>query len=174
VASSVESNPPTQVADATPAERVAPQQAENVPPANSPENVPPTNASATVQPEETTEVAPRSTGAQVAATGIDIASGMALPALGVVNTLLSLTGNRTIGERLVDALGNPIGDGGTVLAGDYATRGKDYYKPQSEKPKTVALKAKDFADTYLTGGFVDTSKRPTPGERWNYNTPGFA
>lgn len=172
IASSYESTPPTQVASAEPSAPPA-----SAPPSSAPQpaDKPATPAQRPQATDQPTETAPRSTGAQVAATGIDIASGF-IPGAGtpisIVNGLLALTGNRTIGERLVDALGNPVGDGGTVIAGDFAGRGKEY-KPQSEKPKAATMKATDFASTYLDGGFVDRSRRPTPEERWNYNTPGF-
>jgi hypothetical protein len=109
---------------------------------------------------------PRSTGETVAAVGLDVGMGM-LPGIGMglslVNGGLALTGNRTLGERIVDAVATGEGGGGTFTPGD---PNRDYEVAVNEKDEatTVPKKPETFEEKYLA--FVDTTKRPTPDQRW--------
>lgn len=171
---------PPQIASSGPApdtappvapDKVAAAQPETVPPANAPENVPPTNASVTVAPEIVEAPKGRTTGQQVAATGLDIGMGM-IPGIGMglslVNGGLMLTGNRTLGERVIDAIGTGDGTGFNPAEGDPNRR---EYRERKEPKTTIAANPKRFEEKYLA--FVDTTKRPTPAEKWGTGTSNY-
>jgi len=94
----------------------------NTAPANAPTGQPAnptvTDTPAT-QPDEATTEQKRGTGAQVVAGGIDVLAGM-IPGIGigasVFNAGAALTGNRTIGERLVDDFASGDNPGGPVTS----------------------------------------------------------
>lgn len=134
-------------------------------PAYDPSGLPPDNPTA--------KPAQRSIGQKVAAAGIDIGLGM-LPGVGtavsVVNGGLALTGNRTLGERAVDSFANGKGGAGPDSGADRLGGGKNM--DQIVKKSTVPEKEESFESRYLA--FVDPTQRPTPAERWNYNTAGYA
>lgn len=116
---------------------------------------------------------PRSLGQKVAAGAIDIGLGM-LPGVGtavsVVNGGLALTGNRTLGERAVDSFVNGEGGPGSDSGADrQGGSGRDQVVKNTS---TVPKQAESFEDRYLA--FVDKTPRPTPAQKWNYDTPGYA
>ncbi|TPN11735.1 hypothetical protein [Mesorhizobium sp. B2-1-2] len=121
-----------------------------------------------------TPAPPRSLGQKVAAAGIDIGLGM-LPGVGtavsVVNGGLALTGNRTLGERAVDSFANGEGGPGPDSGAD-RSGGSGKTDQTVEDKSTVPENKESFEDRYMK--FVDPTPRPTPGERWNYNTAGYA
>ncbi len=116
---------------------------------------------------------PRSTFEKVAAGAIDIGAGL-VPGVGTYiglgNAGLALTGNRTIGERIVDAIAtgdNKAGATDSTSHDPYRYRtdkgGPDSRaRPSAKKGDTVATTPDDFAITYLG----DNTKRPTPTQRW--------
>lgn len=119
---------------------------------------------------------PRSLGQKVAAGAIDVGLGM-LPGVGtavsVINGGLALTGNRTLGERAVDSFSNGEGGAGPNSGVDRSGRGGgDKIVAENKDKSTVPEKQESFEDRYLK--FVDPTKRPTPAERWDYNTPGYS
>lgn len=158
-----ETAPPVQTAtrvDAAPPTTVQPE---------TPETVKPTLASATTEdaPQE------RTTGQQVAATGVDIGMGL-IPGIGMglslVNGALALTGNRTLGERVIDAIGT--GDGTGFNPADRSDPNRREKRERKEKATTtIAANPKRFEEKYLA--FVDTTKRPTPAEKWGTGTSNY-
>ncbi|MER9912786.1 hypothetical protein NKJ71_19360 [Mesorhizobium sp. M0050] len=117
---------------------------------------------------------PRSLGEKIAAGVIDGGLG-ALPgigmAAGIINGGLALTGNRTLGEHLVDSFATGKGAGTGPDSG--ANRGGSSGKDQPIKDKsTVPEKEDSFEDKYMK--FIDPTVRPTPAQKWDYNTPGYA
>lgn len=115
---------------------------------------------------------PRSLGQKVAAGAIDVGLGM-LPGVGtavsVINGGLALTGNKTLGERAVDSFVN--GEGG---AGPDSGRDRQGGSGQivDNSKSTVPKSQESFEDRYIK--YVDPTPRPTPGQRWNYDTSGYA
>lgn len=114
---------------------------------------------------------PRSLGAKIAAGGIDILSSFipgAGPYIGMANAGLSLTGNRTIGERVVDGFSGLDGTGGT-LNPSYQGEQHDQLMADATQPPQATAKpsvkptVEKFADTYLK----DSVNRPTPTEKWD-------
>jgi muramidase (phage lysozyme) len=115
---------------------------------------------------------PRSLAQKVAAAGIDIGLGM-LPGVGtavsVINGGLALTGNKTLGERTVDSFVSGQGGAGPDSGASRLGGGNDrIVKDESTTPKSD----ESFEDRYMK--YVDPTPRPTPGQRWDYNTPGYA
>lgn len=132
------------------------------------EDATPTQASAVV---EKTAPAERSTGSKIAATGLDIGMGL-IPGVGIatglVNAGLTLAGKPTLGTRVVDLLNDSEFDGTQVANLDKGGfDGKDTTRP---KP-TTKTKPDTFEEKYL--GFVDTTKRPTPADKWDYGTGSY-
>ena len=113
----------------------------------------------------------RTTGQQIAATGVDIGLGL-VPGIGMglslVNGALTLTGNRTLGERLIDAIGTGDGTGFNPAERDPDRR---LYRERKEPKTTIAANPKRFEEKYLA--FVDTTKRPTPAEKWGTGTSNY-
>lgn len=109
-------------------------------------------------------------GSPIVAGGIDVLLG-SIPGIGmgatVMNAGLSLTGNRTIGQRIADDFANGGGKNGSVLM---AREGSD--RPEKASSGARGKKSADpvvrFEETYLAPStpFDDGVKRPTPGERW--------
>ncbi|WP_395451207.1 hypothetical protein ACHMW7_16275 [Aminobacter sp. UC22_36] len=109
-----------------------------------------------------------STGQKIVAGGIDILGGM-IPGVGngltIANAGLKLTGNRTIGERIVGDFASGDGKNGSVLM---ASNGSDRPERGGSGKSTNADPVVRFEETYLTPPtpFDDGVKRPTPAERW--------
>lgn len=114
---------------------------------------------------------PRSTGETVAAAGIDLGLGM-IPGfgmgIGLINGGLALTGNRTLGEHIVDAIAT--GEGGTYTPSDGdPNRGEEIALNEKDTATTVPKKTKSFEERYMA--FVDPTKRPTPKQKWGTDAP---
>ncbi|WP_143748326.1 hypothetical protein [Mesorhizobium carmichaelinearum] len=115
----------------------------------------------------------RSLAEKIAAGAVDAGLGM-IPGIGtpvsLVNGGLALTGNPTLGDRLVGSFvtGEGAGAGSDSGANRAGSSGRDQFKNTSTVPK----ESKSFEDRYIK--FVDPTKRPTPAERWNYDTPGYS
>jgi hypothetical protein len=91
--------------------------------------------------------------------------------IGLVNGGLALTGNKTLGEHIVD----DFATGKSKLApnrGERGGGGEEYEVADNRKLSTVTKPAESFEDRYMA--FIDPTPRPTPAERWNYDTPGFS
>lgn len=110
-----------------------------------------------------------STGQKIVAGAIDIGSGF-IPGigtgLGLVNAGLQITGNETIGERLVRSAGagtTPLEDqAGTSTADNGAV------EMQKKAEETVTAKAATpAASAPPVERFVSTYLRPTPREKWS-------
>lgn len=132
------------------------------------EDATPTQASAVVEKSAPAE---RSTGSKIAATGLDIGMGM-IPGVGlatsVVNAGLTIAGKPTLGTRMVDLLNDREFDGTQVASLDEG----GYDKKDTTRPKpTTKTKPDTFEEKYL--GFVDTTKRPTPADKWDYGTGSY-
>ncbi|WJI43672.1 hypothetical protein NL532_24000 [Mesorhizobium sp. C120A] len=116
---------------------------------------------------------PRSLGEKIAAGAIDLGLG-SLPgigmAAGVINGGLALTGNSTLGEHIVDSFvtGKGAGAGPDSGANRPGTGGGQVVKDKTTVPKQT----ESFEDKYIK--FVDPTVRPTPGQRWDYNTSGYS
>lgn len=173
--SEVETAPTVQTASVAPAvdtaTSVQPTQPATVQPATARETLKPETA--TYQQEEDETPKQRTTGQQVAATGADIGMGL-IPGIGIglslVNGALTLTGNRTLGERLIDAVGTGDGTGFNPAERDPSRREN---RERKEKATTTVIAAnpKRFEEKYLA--FVDTTKRPTPAEKWGTGTSNY-
>lgn len=132
-------------------------------------------------PEAEGEPAPpeRGLGAKIAAGAIDVGVGM-LPGVGVpatvVNLGASLTGHRTIGERVVDAVRTADWEPGSPRYDDYNRESRDdgggsqghgyppWYPYPPPQPANPADPVEDFESKYLP--FDDGIDRPTPYEKW--------
>lgn len=120
---------------------------------------------------------PRSNFEKVAAAGLDIGAGL-LPGVGmyagIINSGLSLTGNRTIGERLVDAIAT--GDGRYTPGAPGDPNRPGYQVADSTVPADVPHKTvptvESFVDSYLSP--PDKTKYPTPFERYDLNRNTYA
>lgn len=118
---------------------------------------------------------PRSMTEKVAAGAIDVGLGM-LPGIGMgvslVNGGLALTGNKTLGEQIAGSIAT--GKGGGTGPDSGADRSGSSGRDQlvAKDTSTVPKKEESFESRYLA--FVDPAPRPTPGQRWDYNTPGYA
>lgn len=177
------SNPnPTTVPPSSSATTVSPTTtATPVPPSSSAQPVKASTTTETVKPSDPTSVVygtdpksmegdfperPRTTGETIAAIGVDAALGM-LPGIGMgislVNGGLALTGNRTLGERVVDAVATG-GGGGSPPESD--PNRPDYLPAEApteeadEEADLSSVSTYDFAGRYLTG------ENPTPAQKW--------
>lgn len=119
----------------------------------------------------------RSMGQKIAAGAIDVGLGM-LPGVGIaaslVNGGLALTGNKTLGENVVDSFVTGTGGAGPDSSTRSGNGGMVASKDTSRDTSTVPAKAEEdtFESRYLS--FVDPTPRPTPAERWNYSESGYA
>ena len=113
---------------------------------------------------------PRSLGEQIAAGILDAGSSM-IPGvgqyLGIANAGLALTGNRTIGERIVDAI--MTGEGGEFRGGE----GDPWRDPHGEitgrfdGSRQQEGEAKNTADEFIANYLEpDQTKRPTPYDKY--------
>jgi len=142
-------------------------------PANTPTERPANPAVADTpasQPDETTTEQKRGTGAQVVAGGIDVLAGM-IPGIGigasVFNAGAALTGNRTIGERLVDDFASGDNPGGPVtsreadslLERETQTHGGSKVDSTTSDEAAPAKDLDRFVRLYLQ----------TPTEKWGRN-----
>ncbi|MCO5072125.1 MAG: transglycosylase SLT domain-containing protein [Rhizobiaceae bacterium] len=142
-------------------------------PANTPTEQPANPAVAdtpATQPDETTTEQKRGTGAQVVAGGIDVLAGM-IPGIGigasVFNAGAALTGNRTIGERLVDDFASGDNPGGPVtsreadslLERETQTHGGSKVDSTASDEAAPAKDVNRFVRLYLQ----------TPTEKWGRN-----
>lgn len=118
---------------------------------------------------------PRSLTEKVAAGAIDVGLGM-LPGIGtavsVVNGGLALTGNKTLGERIAGSIATGEGAGTGPDSGKDRLGGGRGGEQIVKDKSTVPEKTESFEDRYIK--FVDPTKRPTPAEKWNYDTGGYA
>lgn len=124
----------------------------------------------------------RSFGQKVAGGGFDVLAGLvpvAGPILSIINGGLALTGNRTIGDRLVDRIGKFDGDWpanrvfGETGYGESSTDRNTTGSRETPTSTTVAKPAQKFEDTYLKP-FTDDTWRPTPYQRWIENRDTYA
>jgi hypothetical protein len=148
-------------------------------PVNPPRGFPEAAGNAPVAPpDQEFPDRPRSIQSALIAGGIDVLSTL-VPGVGqyagIVNAGLQLTGNRTIGERVVDAFNDGDFVGGSSGAGGRDSGEGSGRRVALEKhaPKVVkpgaTVKAPAFADKYLEppNTFLnDPVKRPTPAQRW--------
>lgn len=115
---------------------------------------------------------PRSLGQKVVAGVIDAGLGM-LPGVGtaasVINGGLALTGNRTLGERVVDSFGTGTGASAGPDSGSDRRGGGDRI---AKNRRIVPKKEESFESRYLA--FIDPTPRPKPAEKWQYDTSGYA
>lgn len=131
-----------------------------------------TPADKPVQVAETAKPAKRSMGKTIAGIGLDVGMGL-IPGIGmgasVVNAGLTLAGKPTIGQSMVDGMGNPVhigadASGYETAGGGGSTGGK------TRTQETVVAQADpvdDFGSKYL--GWSDPTQRPTPSEKYGVN-----
>ncbi len=131
---------------------------------------PATPASASMSPAASAAPAKRSIGQAAMAGGIDVLAGMA-PGLGtgltILNAGLALSGNRTLGERIVDDFANGGGRNGSELMPGRNSSERPDRMPEAKRKPTSAIKtsAERFEETYLKP-FDDGVARPTPQQKW--------
>ncbi len=112
----------------------------------------------------------RGLGKTIAGLGVDAGIGM-IPGIGmgasVINAGLSLAGKPTIGQMMVDNMGNPvhIGEDATGYADAGGSSKVDKAPPKTQASKVAeATPVETFGSKYL--GWTDSTKRPTPNEKW--------
>ncbi|MCA0276240.1 MAG: hypothetical protein LCH86_09560 [Proteobacteria bacterium] len=154
-------DPVTRVAEAPQAAQSARPPAPTPSRAGRPADASPTQPSAPAKSKELT------TGQQILAGGIDVLGGM-VPGLGtglsIANAGLKLTGNRTVGEMIVNDMVNGSGrNGSAIMASAGSDRSVTRKKP--EPAKVSVQPADSFIDKYVA--FVDPVKRPTPAQKWS-------
>jgi muramidase (phage lysozyme) len=149
-------------------------------PANTPQTAPaPTNRPAAVNPAAPAPapapVRQRSTAEKMAAAAVDVGLGM-VPGVGtavsVVNGGLALTGNPTLGDRVVGSFVTGQGAGSGPDSGASGLGGGNNKQQKVEDTSTVQKKDESFEDRYMK--FIDPTVRPTPKQKWDYNAPGYA
>lgn len=106
------------------------------------------------------------TGQKIAAGAIDIGAGF-IPVvgtgLGIVNAGLQLTGNQTIGQRLVAGLGEGTGEPPPPSQGS----DRDYPVATMETPPVEVAAAAPAPIIPPVQRFVSTYLRPTPRDKWS-------
>lgn len=106
------------------------------------------------------------TGQKIAAGAIDIGAGF-IPVvgtgLGIVNAGLQLTGNQTIGQRLVAGLGEGTGEPPPPSQGS----DRDYPVTTMETPPVEIAAAAPAPIIPPVQRFVSTYLRPTPRDKWS-------
>src|SRR5690606_22908581 len=116
----------------------------------------------------------RGLGGRLASGVIDAAAGM-VPGVGQViggaNLVASLTGRRTLGERIVD----DFMQGGSVQAANsFGASGSEDERRREARPLETAS-AERFEETYLIPPFEgDEIKRPTPREKFSKGRDTYA